>query len=82
MGGSPKKGTELFTKLTSDGETVSYSDINDKNHVLDVFGECYWQEGLSHCSSYILQRGVLDAPKWRIKLKNPPLYLKKLPLKM
>ena len=40
MGGSPKKGTELFTKLTSDGETVSYSDINDKNHVLDVFGEC------------------------------------------
>ena len=41
MGGSPKKGTELFTKLTSDGETVSYSDINDKNHVLDVFGECY-----------------------------------------
>lgn len=41
LGGSPRVARELFAKLTTDGTTVSWYDIRDKDEVFDVYGQVH-----------------------------------------
>lgn len=38
MGGSPRKGGDLFSQFSTDGLYVSWTEVQEKSHVLDVFG--------------------------------------------
>ncbi|KAL5258769.1 hypothetical protein ACHWQZ_G009281 [Mnemiopsis leidyi] len=41
LGGSLRVARELFAKLTTDGTTVSWYDIRDKDEVFDVYGQVH-----------------------------------------